>query len=684
MKKFTIIIILSYGLWLYGNSEIFPYGMNHSLFEHLHIKDKQTYMEKYKTSMDITAAAGIKWWRPQGTFRWCDVQPDSSNQYYWDFETEDSLVKWSKERGLNLLPSIGYTADWAVDPITSPLNPEDRRRYPPKSDYWSDYEGYVDTLVKRYKNYIKYWQFSNEPHNQYFLGTPGQYVEMYNHTRTALKNAAPSAKIVGLCLDSKPSNKDYKWKYFNPDSGKIITMEYCDNWKIAVRSLLIDSIGLDSIDVVSHHFYYYRIDSIMKWLDTLRNIVGEDKPIWITEIGFLHADQVKGERGRNENCGLSLATYFSDSGEIFQDTVFWQKRTDECEAITDTLINIEDSVILINKADDNKADTIVYTGGNLIYREDNPNLMDTALAIGDTLTIFHIWAETRIPQHCPDTQAYRYSKLLEHFHCDSNRLNNLKIFSFCAGNNIHRTYYPPIIRFGYQPVEYLKQRIHEVYSVIDTNDDPYPAYYTIQNHILPATRNLQNITVGIDTTKTYQAMNSITAAGVLGSFEIKNGGTVAMEAGDKVNLKPGFKVKEGGYFYAATNPLYGEGGGTSSYMRKSISIPKKTKEKKTSEDKDKKGIPKVFSCDQNYPNPFTLRTTIKYGLPKKSNVSIEIFNLVGQKVRKLVDAKQSAGYKSVSWDGRTNAGKQVPQGVYFYVLKAGDKFEKKFKMILLK
>ena len=105
---------------------------------------------------------------------------------------------------------------------------------------------------------------------------------------------------------------------------------------------------------------------------------------------------------------------------------------------------------------------------------------------------------------------------------------------------------------------------------------------------------------------------------------------------------------------------------------------------KEAEIKDKKEpIPTVFSCVQNNPNPFVKSTIINYGLPKDSDVILTVFNLAGQAVKTLINGQQSAGFRSVSWDGTNNAGVQVPQGVYFYVFKAGD-YTKHHKMILLK
>lgn len=77
-----------------------------------------------------------------------------------------------------------------------------------------------------------------------------------------------------------------------------------------------------------------------------------------------------------------------------------------------------------------------------------------------------------------------------------------------------------------------------------------------------------------------------------------------------------------------------------------------------------------FRLNQNYPNPFNPATTINYRLPKSAQVELTIFNLLGQKVKTLVKAFQTAGEKSVVWDGTNAAGEQVGSGIYFYHLQA--------------
>ena len=94
-------------------------------------------------------------------------------------------------------------------------------------------------------------------------------------------------------------------------------------------------------------------------------------------------------------------------------------------------------------------------------------------------------------------------------------------------------------------------------------------------------------------------------------------------------------------------------------------------------------IPDVFTLHQNYPNPFNPTTRIRYDLPNPEYVSINIYNLLGYKIKSLIKAKQEAGHKSVIWDARNDLGQAVSAGTYIYSIEAG-KFRQNRKMILLK
>jgi hypothetical protein len=94
-------------------------------------------------------------------------------------------------------------------------------------------------------------------------------------------------------------------------------------------------------------------------------------------------------------------------------------------------------------------------------------------------------------------------------------------------------------------------------------------------------------------------------------------------------------------------------------------------------------IPKTYALRQNFPNPFNPETRITYELPVGAKVRLEIYNVLGQKVRTLVQGDQPIGVHQVVWDGTNDAGAKVGSGVYLYVLKAGTFVESK-KMLLLK
>ena len=94
-------------------------------------------------------------------------------------------------------------------------------------------------------------------------------------------------------------------------------------------------------------------------------------------------------------------------------------------------------------------------------------------------------------------------------------------------------------------------------------------------------------------------------------------------------------------------------------------------------------IPNNFALNQNYPNPFNPITTINYQLPEPTTVLITIYDIGGRKVRELVNSSESAGYKSVMWNGRNDSGQMVSGGIYIYHLKAGN-FNRSQKMLLMK
>ncbi len=94
-------------------------------------------------------------------------------------------------------------------------------------------------------------------------------------------------------------------------------------------------------------------------------------------------------------------------------------------------------------------------------------------------------------------------------------------------------------------------------------------------------------------------------------------------------------------------------------------------------------IPAKFSLEQNFPNPFNPLTTISYSLPKVSDVTITVFNILGQKVRTLTRSVMNSGTHEIMWDGRDDRGIDAAGGIYIYKITAGDYTNSK-KMLLIK
>ncbi len=94
-------------------------------------------------------------------------------------------------------------------------------------------------------------------------------------------------------------------------------------------------------------------------------------------------------------------------------------------------------------------------------------------------------------------------------------------------------------------------------------------------------------------------------------------------------------------------------------------------------------LPTEYAVDQNTPNPFNPDTKISFALPKSTNVRVEVYNVVGQLVKTLVDGYLPAGRHEVIWNGTNEAEALVASGIYFYRFETAD-FTKTVKMMLMK
>jgi hypothetical protein len=94
-------------------------------------------------------------------------------------------------------------------------------------------------------------------------------------------------------------------------------------------------------------------------------------------------------------------------------------------------------------------------------------------------------------------------------------------------------------------------------------------------------------------------------------------------------------------------------------------------------------VPEKIILYQNYPNPFNPVTKIKFEINQQQRVNLEIFDVTGKLIRKLIDNTLYAGSHELFWDGKDVKGQKVPSGIYFYTLKSGSEISTK-KMTLLR
>ncbi|MEM7106476.1 MAG: FlgD immunoglobulin-like domain containing protein [Bacteroidota bacterium] len=85
---------------------------------------------------------------------------------------------------------------------------------------------------------------------------------------------------------------------------------------------------------------------------------------------------------------------------------------------------------------------------------------------------------------------------------------------------------------------------------------------------------------------------------------------------------------------------------------------------------------------RNYPNPFVDSTTIEYSLPNTSKVGLDILNAKGELVYRMVTHTQTAGTKSLVWNGKNILGEKLPSGRYFYIIKVDGLYEISSEMMI--
>jgi len=158
-----------------------------------------------------------------------------------------------------------------------------------------------------------------------------------------------------------------------------------------------------------------------------------------------------------------------------------------------------------------------------------------------------------------------------------------------------------------------------------------------------------------------------------------NGDTLWTKSIGGDNYEYSYCIKQtfdGGYIVAGRTDSYGAGDDD-------FYIVKLAPDNPSSVDDAEEIRPTSFSLSPNYPNPFNPSTTIEYSLDRRAHVRIEIFNVIGQRVRTVVDDTKSAGSYCVVWDGLDDTGVPAPTGVYLYRMDTDGLTQAK-KMLLLK
>ena len=141
-------------------------------------------------------------------------------------------------------------------------------------------------------------------------------------------------------------------------------------------------------------------------------------------------------------------------------------------------------------------------------------------------------------------------------------------------------------------------------------------------------------------------------------------------------ISPGFKMRV---------DVEDDDGNTVS-VEKTVSVGGGLQKPLAQEDIDREALT-TYALFPNYPNPFNPETTIRYQLAEESWVSLSVYNLLGEEVKRLVDENQPAGAHSIRWDGRDSYGKQVAGGIYVTKIEtvgSSGRFVQSRKMILIK
>lgn len=217
--------------------------------------------------LDLVRDAGISWIRVD--FNWFMMEPQRG---VYDWSLTDAVVNDARARGLNIFATLAYTPGWANGGQGTNVPPTDP----------ADWYQFVFDTVSRYKDSIMHWGMWNEPNlDQFFLGSPRQYVQdILRVGARAVRDADAAGLVLGPELAQLQSGHWNVWLY-----------------------IVLTQAG-DEIDIVTHHDYSDDGDAVLRGLGgefplwrwrTPRGIMEltgmSGKPLWLTETGW-RTDQV--------------------------------------------------------------------------------------------------------------------------------------------------------------------------------------------------------------------------------------------------------------------------------------------------------------------------------------------------------------------------------------------------------
>jgi len=189
------------------------------------------------------------------------------------------------------------------------------------------------------------------------------------------------------------------------------------------------------------------------------------------------------------------------------------------------------------------------------------------------------------------------------------------------------------------------------------------------NLILPQDTSSQTITTFLwHSTYSLNLYDQIEYELLIASDEQFN--NLVLRASEIIDTTYSIQLQNGKYFWKVKSYTSSSTYTFSNVMSFVVNIP--------TDVNSEKDTPFEFYLDQNFPNPLNPSTTIKYSIPKSSQVSLKIFNMLGEELETLVNEEKTVGTYEVNWNAAN-----LPSGVYFYRLQAGD-FVQTRKMILLK